>query len=111
MGLRGKLELELDDPELSDLVVSEEGARAFEDSLIRNGLPAQLRTTLAKLGLTKADQAEVQARLLVADPSQYSGDPIARIADPKLLASIREMAASLKAFSKKAVRDPLHTGQ
>ena len=32
------------------------------------------------------------------------------IADPRVGASLRKAAAALEAFSKKAAKDPLHTG-
>ena len=106
--LRAAVREALDDPATPDLSVSEEDAYAFQDSLIRKGLPAQVTSTLAKLGLTGADQKELRAQIMAVDPSLLVGSPLD---DAKLLASLRTVAADLRAFAKKAARDPLHTGQ
>lgn len=108
--LRPDVSLELDDPDLADVSVSEEDAYAFQDSLIRKGLPAQLTSTLAKLGFTRADQNQLRAQIMAIDPYLLAGSPLAAIADAKLLASLRAVAADLKSFAKKAAKNPLHTG-
>ncbi len=95
-------------PDTPDLSVSEDDAYAFQDALVRKGLPAQLTAVLAKLGFTSGDQKELRAQIMAVDPSLLVGSPLA---DAKLLASLRAVAADLRAFSKKAARDPLHTGQ
>ena len=105
--LRPGLREALDDPDTPDLSVSEEDAYAFQDPLIKKGLPAQFATTLAKLGFKRADQNELRAQIMASDLFAL-GSPLA---DAKLLASLRKVAADLRAFSKKAARDPLHTGQ
>ena len=101
----------LDDPDLADLPVSDEDVSAFRDSLIRNGLPSIMASQLSKLSFTKAEQKLVYGWLLAADAPSLSGDLPAKITDPKLLVRLRGAAAELKAFAKKAARDPLQTNQ
>jgi hypothetical protein len=91
--------------------VSEEQAFAFQASLINGPLPAGLARALSRLGLTRAELKEVEAQLVVRNhPSLYDGDAFALLADPIHLSIRREMAAGLRAFAKKAAKDPLNTG-
>jgi hypothetical protein len=92
--------------------VSEEAAYAFQDSLVaRRSLPAGLAASLSKLGLTKAELREVHAQLVVRNhPTLYDVNAVAAIADPLDLRLLRQTATDLKAFAKKAAKDPLNTG-
>jgi hypothetical protein len=45
------------------------------------------------------------------DAGRQIGSQADALAGVELLRSLRSVAADLKAFSKKAARDPLHTGQ
>jgi hypothetical protein len=101
----------LDDPDLGDLPISAEDVDAFRTSLIGKGLPSGMASELSKLGFTRAEQKLVYGWLLAADASSLSGDLRAKITEPKLLKRLRGAASALKAFAKKAARDPLHTGQ
>jgi hypothetical protein len=95
------------------IVVSEDQAYEFQESLVFDGrLPPRVVSGLTRLGLTKAEQAEIHGQLAAGlHPTQYDGDAIAAIAKPQFLALLRRVAADLKAFSKRAARDPLTTGQ
>ena len=93
-------------------VVTENQAHEFGDALVFDRrLPPQLSSGLTKLGVTKAEQEEIRGQLAAIDPSLYDGDAIAAIADPRYLSLLRKIAADLKAFSKRAAKDPLTTGQ
>ena len=88
--------------------VTEEQAYTFQSSLISGPLPARLASGLSKLGVTKSDQKEIRAQLIVRNhPTLYDGDPFAKLADPASLLLLRQIAADLKAFSKRAAKDPL----
>lgn len=107
---RPELSRALSGPEVADAAVSDEDVYAIRDKLIAEGLPGRTVSTLSKLGFSKAEQQLIYGWRLAADASRLSGNLRAKIADPKLLEKLRGMAAKLKAFSKKAARDPLHTG-
>jgi hypothetical protein len=107
--LRPKVKALIAESASEPLSVSEEDAYRFEESWVRNGMPAPFTAVLAKLGIPRAQQPEVGARL-IRDPSLNVGNPLNAIADQKLIGSLRRLAASLQAFSRKAAKDPLHTG-
>lgn len=88
--------------------VTEEQAYTFQSSLISGPLPARLASGLSKLGVTKADQKEIRAQLIVRNhPTLYDGNPVAKLADPASLSLLRQIAADLKAFANRAAKDPL----
>lgn len=104
--LRGRARAAFDTP----LPVSAEDAAKFGDSVASGGpLPAQLASALARLGLSKADVQQVRAMLATLDPSLYTGDAAASLADPKELQLLRQGAAQLQAFARKAAKSPLET--
>jgi hypothetical protein len=47
--------------------------------------------------------------LATLDPSLYTGDAAASLADPKELQLLRQGAAQLQAFARKAAKSPLET--
>jgi hypothetical protein len=94
---------------LAPVDVSFDDAYANGSSIAVKGLPKSFAAGLARLGVTKVDQKEIRAQLAVIDPQLYDGDAFASIAAPLLLYQLREAAAELKAFSKKAAKDPLGT--
>lgn len=93
-----------------DVTVSSKDAYAFEEVLVRKGLPTSLPAVLSKLGMTKLGQKEARAQLLALDPSLYTGNTIDALTGTKPVAALRKMAGALDVFAKKAARDPLHTG-
>jgi hypothetical protein len=105
LGLRAKAAAAFD----STLPVSQDAAAAFGNALVGGRLPPQLATGLLKLGLSKADREEVRSSMAVIDPSLYDGDAAAGIADPQLLALLRQVSADMKAFSRRAAKNPLET--
>ena len=54
---------------------------------------------LAKLGFTSWTRRSLRAQIMAVDPSLLVGSPLD---DAKLLASLRDVAADLRAFSRKA---------
>jgi hypothetical protein len=52
----------------------------------------------------------MHAQLATIDPGLYNGNAMDFIVNSGQIASLRNVAASLKAFSKKAAKDPLSTG-
>ncbi len=108
--LRRDLRRVLADVDLTAASVSDEDVAAFRDALIRGGLPDELVSGLAKLGVSKPEQRLVQGWLLASDPSRFAGSPVEEIADARLLASLRKSASVLKEFARKAARKPLETG-
>jgi hypothetical protein len=89
--------------------VSEGDAYAFADRLVLDGklLPSQVNAVLAKLGFSKAEQADIRARVAVTAPALYTGDPASLLAGSQTSAALREVAAALKSFSARVGRDPL----
>jgi hypothetical protein len=89
--------------------VSEGDAYAFADRLVLDGklLPSQVNAVLAKLGFSKAEQADIRARVAVTAPALYTGDPASLLAGSQTSAALREAAAALKSFSARVGRDPL----
>jgi hypothetical protein len=88
-----------------------EAAYAFQDSVVREDVPDSLVAVLAKIGLTRVEQSEVRAQLLAIDPSFYRGSALDALASPSLITSLKSAAADLRAFSKRAARDPLATAR
>jgi hypothetical protein len=107
--LRPKVNAALADSGLADLTLTYEDALASGESLVWKGFPAEVKTTLSKLGLTKPEQNEMRAQLATTDPGLYDGDVLGLIADPRQISLLRKVAAGMKAFSKKAAKDPLAT--
>lgn len=108
--LRGDLVRALDDPDLEAPRTSADDVSAFRDSLIKKGLPGDMASGLSRLGFNNAEQRLLHGWLLAADAPSLSGDIPSRIAAPKLIARLRGAATEMKAFAKKAAKDPLNTG-
>src|SRR5206468_11362153 len=89
--------------------LSGDDAAAFDQAWATKGLPGSFTGTLSKLGATKAEQREVSTLLLSSDPYASVGKRL-NFADSSLLQSLRQIAAELKTFAKKAAKDPLGTG-
>jgi hypothetical protein len=107
--LRPKVNAALADSGLADLTLTYEDALASGESLVWKGFPAEVKTTLVKLGLTKAEQNELRAQLATTDPGLYDGDVLGLIADRRQIGLLRRVAAGMIAFSKKAAKNPLAT--
>lgn len=107
--LRPRVKAALAGSALADGNVTYEDAFAFGESLVWEGLPAQVTAQLGKLGLTKAEQREIRAQVATIDPGLYDGDVLDFVAKPKDIATLRRLAAGLKAFAKAAAKNPLAT--
>jgi hypothetical protein len=107
--LRPKVNAALADSGLADLTLTYEDALASGESLVWKGFPAEVKATLAKLGLTRAEQNEMRAQLATTDPGLYDGDVLGLVANPRQIGLLRNVAAGLKAFSNKAAKNPLAT--
>lgn len=104
-----KVKAALSDSALADATVSYEDALAFGESLVWKGLPRDMSATLTKMGLTKAEQSEVRAQVATIDPGLYDGNILKALPDARDIANMRKLAASMKAFAKKAAKTPLAT--
>jgi hypothetical protein len=108
--LRRELQRALAGTGLADATVSEDDVASFRDGLIRHGLPGGLASRLSGLGVARAEQGLARGWLLASDSSRLVGAPLAEVANPRLLASLRKTAAGLREFARKAARKPLETG-
>ncbi len=107
---RPKLARELATVDQSGVAPTSEDVAEHTASLIGRGLPPKLAAGLTRLGVSKAEQKLVIGWLLAADPAELTGSPFARMASPRLLASLRGTSAALKQFSKQVAKTPLSTG-
>jgi hypothetical protein len=108
--LRRELHGALAHVDLTEGVVSDDDVASLRDGLIRRGLPGTLASMLSRLGVSNPEQRLVRGWLLASDPGRLAGNPLAGIADARLLASLRKTAAGLRVFARKASLKPLETG-
>jgi hypothetical protein len=86
----------------AEVTVSARQVLAFQSSVRRGGLPADLRARLNQLGLGSSDQKRIRALILAEEPERGAGSIlIAPLADASNLATLRRLA---KLFARRAAR-------
>lgn len=89
-----------------EVTVTDAQFRAFQDSVRKGGLPAEMKARLTQLGLRRADQRRVAKVVLATRPR---GGPvlIAPLADASRLAATTRLAKLFKRTAARSRRQPL----
>jgi hypothetical protein len=86
----------------AEVSVTSREVLAFQDSVRRNGLPADMRARLTQLRLGKSDQKRVSKLILASRPESGTGNVlIAPLVSASILANLDELA---KLFARRAAR-------
>ncbi len=101
-GLRRTAATALQSAGTPEVTVSARQVLAFQSSVRRGGLPADLRARLNQLGLGGSDQKRIRALILGGEPERGAGSIlIGPLADASTLATMRRLA---KLFARRAAR-------
>lgn len=101
-GLRRAAATALQSAGTPEVTVSGRQVLAFQDSVRRNGLPADLRARLNQLRLNRSDQKRVRALMLGRQPESSAGNIlVAPVADASRTAAFGRVA---KLFARRAAR-------